>query len=154
MKKYIILLAAIIICGGTSCVQDNNQEADREALIKLTTEDWDVNILAGNLDACVDSYTDDAVRIQDGKILKGKEEIRTLLSTGVRPGFTISTAENTLEDIWISGDLATVRGKFTGSWAHKEYGDTLWTVGTWVDVCERQEDGSWKMVFTMASELR
>jgi hypothetical protein len=27
-------------------------------------------------------------------------------------------------------------------------------VGTWVDICERQEDGSWKMVFTMATELR
>ena len=153
MKKYLILLAAVIICGSTSCVKEPDQEADRDAVIKLTAEDWDANILAGNLDACVNSYTDDAVRIQDGKILTGKEEIRAILSS-VRPGFTISTAENTVEDLWISGNLASVRGMFTGSWVNQEWGDTLWRVGSWVDVCERQEDGSWKMVFTTASELR
>ena len=130
-------------------MHEHNHEADREAVIKLTTKDWDENILAGNLDACVNSYTEDAVRIQDGKILTGKEEIRTIFSS-VRPGFTVSTIENTVEDLWISGDMATVRGKFTGSWANKEWGDTLWAVGTWVDVCEKQGDGSWKMVFTMA----
>ena len=87
-------------------------------------------------------------------IYYGKEEIRTLLTTEVRPGFTVSSCENTVEDIRISGDLATVRGTFLGSWAHQEWGDTLWTKAAWVDVCERQEDGSWKMVFNMGTELK
>ncbi len=149
MKKYFIVLIALILSGFTSCTVEHHHEADRQAVINLTTGDWDANILAGNIDACVDSYTEDVVRIQNGEILTGKDEIRSIL-TSVRPGFTVSTVENTVEDLWISGDLATVRGKFTVSWANKEWGDTLWAVGTWVDVCERQEDGSWKMAFTMA----
>ena len=149
MKKYLILLVALILSGFTSCMVEHHHEGDRQALINLTSEDWDANMLAGNLDACVDSYTEDAVRIQNGETLTGKDEIRAMLSS-VRPGFTVSTVENTVEDLWISGDLASVRGKFTVSWVNKEWGDTLWAVGTWVDVCERQEDGSWKMAFTMA----
>jgi ketosteroid isomerase-like protein len=152
MKIYLIVIA-LILSGVTSCTVEHHRESDRRALINLTTRDWDENILVGDLDACVDSYTDNAVRIQDGKTLTGKDEIRTMLSS-FRPGFTVSTVENKVEDLWISGDLASVRGTFTGSWVNKEWGDTLWTVGTWLDVCERQDDGTWKMVFTMASELR
>jgi len=149
MKKYLIAVSALVLFGGTSCVNVHHQEADKQAVINLTTRDWDANILAGNLDACVESYTEDAVRIQDGEKLTGKDEIRTIFSS-VRPGFTVSTIENSVEGLWISGDLATVSGKFTGSWVNEEWGDTLWAEGTWVNVCERQDDGSWKMVFTMA----
>lgn len=153
MKIKLLLLTALTLIAASSCVTHHDQETDKQALIKFTTEDWDANMLAGNVDACVDFYTEDAVRIQDGEILKGKEEIRAIL-TSVRPGFSIASSENTAEDVRISGDLATVRGMFTGSWVHQEWGDTLWTVANWVDICERQEDGSWKMVFTMAGELR
>jgi hypothetical protein len=40
-----------------------------------------------------------------------------------------------------------------GSWANQEYGDTLWTKAAWVGIYERQEDGAWKMVFSMGTEL-
>lgn len=113
-------------------------------MVKLTAEDFD---------ASVEFYTETALRIQDGKIYSGKEAIRTNL-TSVREGYEILKRENTVEDTWISGDIATVRGTFFGSWIHREWGDTLYRKGTWVDVCERQKDGSWKMVFTLAAELR
>jgi ketosteroid isomerase-like protein len=156
MKKYLTVVFALMLMAGMSCVNepDPDPEADRLALAKLTAEDWDVNVLAGNMDANIDFYTEDAVRIQDGMIYSGKEAIRSLLTTEVRPGFTISSCENTVDDIRISGDLATVRGTFLGSWAHQEWGDTLWTKAAWMDICERQEDGSWNMVFTMGTELR
>ena len=156
MKKYVTTVFALVLFAGLSCTNEpepvRDYEADKQALIKLSSEDWDANVRAGNMDANVDSYTEDAVRIQDGMKYTGKEEIRTKL-TYVRPGFTTSISENTIDDIWISGDLATVRGTFLGSWVHEEWGDTLWTKAAWVDVCERQEDGSWKMVFTMGTEL-
>ena len=157
MKKYFTLFIAMVLLAGLSCTNEPNPqtdpEADRQALVKLTSEDWDANVRAGNMDANVDVYTEDAIRIQDGMIYAGKEEIRTKL-TYIRPGFTTSISENKVEDIRISGDLATVRGTFLGSWVHAEWGDTLWTKAAWVDVCERQEDGTWKMVLTMGSELR
>jgi ketosteroid isomerase-like protein len=109
--------------------------------------------MAGNMEANMEFYTEDAVRIQDGMIYTGKEEILTLLTTEVRPGFTTSTCDNTVENIRVSGDLATVRGTFLGSWAHAEWGDTLWTKAAWMDIFERQEDGSWKMVYNIGTEL-
>jgi ketosteroid isomerase-like protein len=161
MKKYLTFLFALVFLAGTSCktepeptaITEPNPEADRVTLMKLASEDWDANALAGNMEANVDFYTDDAVRIQDGRILRGKEEIRTVLTDEIRPGFSVSTCENTVDDIRISGNLATVWGEFLGSWANQEYGDTLWTKAAWVGIYERQEDGSWKMVFTMGTEL-
>lgn len=160
MKKYLIVLFALAFFTGTSCVSEPqaepkpDPEADKQALAKLCTEDWDANVLAGNMDANVDFLNEDAVMIRGGITYSGKEAISSLLTTEVRPGFTVSTCENTIEDIRISGDLATVRGEFLGSWAHQEWGDTLWTKAAWVNVCERQEDGSWKLMFNMGTELR
>jgi ketosteroid isomerase-like protein len=161
MKKYLTLLLALALMAGSSCKTDSELKtiaepdpgADKEALVKLTTTDWDANFLAGNPDASVDFYTEDAVRIQDGIVYNGREEIRAFLTSEIRPGFTVSSSENTVEDIRISHDLATVRGTFLGSWANQEYGDTLWTKAAWVGIYERQEDGAWKMVFSMGTEL-
>ena len=152
MKK-LILFVAIISFVGSSCQKKYDIEADKQALVKLTAEDWDANFLSGNPEANVEFYTEKALRIQGGVIYSGKEENQTKL-TSIRAGYTVLRHENTIEDTWISGDIATIRGTFSGSWIHKEWGDTLYAKGTWVDVCERQKDGSWKMVFTLASELQ
>ncbi len=152
MKK-LILFVTIISFVGSSCQKKYDIEADKQALVKLTAEDWDANFLSGNPEANVEFYTEMALRIQGGVIYSGKEAIRTKL-TSIRAGYTVLKHENTIEDTWISGDIATIRGTFLGSWIHKEWGDTLYGKGTWVDVCERQKDGSWKMVFTLASELQ
>jgi len=121
-------------------------------LIKLTAEQWDADSLSGNYEANVDFYTENSLRIDDGKSTKGKEAIRNLLKTNSE-GYTILKQESKVEDTWISDDLATVRGSFLGSFIHKESGDTLNLKGAWVDVCERQKDGSWKMAFTLTSNL-
>ena len=99
-------------------------------------------------------FAEDALIIRDGMTYSGKEAIRTLLTNEVRPGFSVATCDNKVDEIRVSGDLATVRGNFLGSWAHEEWGDTLWTKAAWMDICERQEDGSWKVVFNMGAELR
>lgn len=153
MKKYSFLLIALLFLTGTSCTSVHHSANDEETLIKLTSEDWDANVLAGNMDANVDLYTEDAVRIQYGRTFTGREDIRAFLTTEVRPGFTVASSENKVTDVWISHDLATVRGTFQGSWTYPEYGDTIFSYDTWVDICERQDDGSWKMVFTMVSEI-
>ncbi len=152
MKKYLLISFALSLIVGTSCEKKYDIDADKQALVKLTAEDFDANFLAGNPDASVDFYTEAALRIQDGKKYSGKEAIRTKL-TSVRDGYTISKYENAVEETWISGDMATVRGTFKGLWVHNEWGDTLIRKDAWVDVCERQENGSWKMVLTLTTEL-
>jgi ketosteroid isomerase-like protein len=151
--KNLFLIAAVIFFAGSSCQKKYDPEADKQALINLTSEDFDANFLSGNPDASIEFYTDAALLIEDGMKYSGKEAIRTKL-TSVRDGFRVATHENRVEDTWISGDVATVRGTFLGSWVHDEWGDTLLAKSAWVDVCERQKDGSWKMVLTLTTELR
>jgi len=152
MKK-LILLVTIIFFAGTSCQKKYDIEADRQALTKLTAEDWDANFLSGNREANVNFYTENALRIWDGKVYSGKDAIRALFSTDSE-GYTILKHENKVEDTKISGNLATVRGSFVGSFIHKESGDTLNIKEAWVDICERQADGSWKMALTIIAELK
>jgi ketosteroid isomerase-like protein len=151
--KNLILFVAIIFFVGTSCQKKYDIEADKQALVKLTAEDWDANFLSGNYEANVDFYTENALRIDDVKEYRGKEAIRTMFKTNTETS-TILKFKNKVEDTWISGDLATVRGSFLGSWILKESGDTININGAWVDVCERQEDGSWKMVLTLTSDTK
>jgi len=151
--KNLILFAAIIFFVGTSCQKKYDIEADKQALVKLTAEEWDANFLSGNYEANVEFYSENALRIDDVKEYRGKEAIRTMFKTNIETS-TILKFRNKVEDIWISSDLATVRGSFLGSWILAESGDTININGARVDVCERQEDGSWKMVLTLTSELK
>lgn len=151
MKKLILFLT-IILFAATSCQKKYNLEADRLALVKLTAEDWDANFLSANHEANVNFYTEDAIRIWDGKIYSGKDAILTLFNTDTG-GYKILKHENKVEDTRISGGLATVRGSFFGSFIHKESGDTLNIKEAWIDICERQADGSWKMALTIIAEL-
>lgn len=152
MKKLISFLI-IILFAATSCQKKYNLEADKQALVKLTAEDWDANFLTGNLEANINFYTENAIRIWNGKVYSGKNAIRTLLNTDTE-GYRILKHANKVEDTRISGDLATVRGSFFGSFIHKESGDTLNIKEAWVDICERQADGSWKMALTIIAELK
>ena len=88
MKKYLLVLFVLSFILGTSCQKKYDIEVDRQALVKLTAEDWDANFLSGKPEANVDFYTEMALRIQDGKMYSGKEAIRTRL-TSIRPGYTI-----------------------------------------------------------------
>jgi ketosteroid isomerase-like protein len=152
MKK-LILFVTIIFFIVTSCQKKYDTVVDRQALVKLTAEDWDANFLSGNHEANVNFYTENALRIWDGKVYSGKDAIRTLFSMNSE-GYIILKHENKVEDTKISGDLATVRGSFLGLFIHKESGDTINIKEAWVDICERQADGSWKMALTIIAELK
>ena len=118
MKHSFGLFLTIVILALFGCAQKFNVETDKQALEKLSAEDWDVYARAGNVEGMVESYTDDALRIGEGAILKGKEEIRSYL-TFLTQSSTPEKLENKVEDIKISGDLAVVRGSFEGVFTPK-----------------------------------
>ena len=151
MEKLFLLLAIIFITGN-SCQKKNDIEADEKALVKLTAEDWTANILAGNSAANINNFTNDVVRINHGKELSGKDAILAYFKSYANQT-TLLKLETKVEDTWISGDVATVRGSYTESFIQKNTGDTINERGAWVDVCIRQEDGSWKMALNLVTEL-
>ena len=126
-------------------------EADKQAIIKIINE-WDMNTMAGNIKKNAYLYTEDAIRIDGGIIYEGREAISNLLQS-YGEGTTSLSLEDKVENIWISGDIAAVRGSFKGSFIQDESGDTLNIKGAWSSVYERQADGTWKVVFTLGSPL-
>ena len=152
MKHSFGLFLIVALLASFGCTQKFNAETDKQALEKLSVEDWDLYAMEGNVEGMVEFYTDDALRIGEGAILRGKEEIRSYL-TFLTQSSTPEKLENKVEDIKISGDLAVVRGSFEGVFSPKEEGVEIIEKGVWVDVCERQEDGSWKIVLTLGSDL-
>jgi len=151
MRKLLLLMAIIFITGNSCHKKD--VEADEKALVKMTAEDWTANVLSGNSEANIYNYTDNAVRINHGNVLTGKDAIRSAFNSYANQK-TLLKLENKVEDTWISGDLATVRGSYSETFIRKEAGDTINEKGVWVDVCERQPDGSWKMVLNLITELK
>ena len=152
MKKYSFTLFAVtLLVIAFSCQVKIDDEADRQTLINMTSEEWNKNELAGLHEANLESLTDDAVFIAGGKIYSGKESIRNLLNQ--RAKNTLISLKGKVGDIWISGDLATVSGTFSVSLIQSETGDTINFRGAFLSVGERQAGGSWKMVHSLNTEL-
>lgn len=152
MKKYLCPLFALILLAGTfSCQVKIDEEADKQTVINMTSEEWDKNELAGLYEANLESLTDDAVFIAGGEIYSGKESIRNLFTK--RAKNNISIVDNEVVDIWKSGDLATVRGTFSVSYIQSEPSDTINFMGAFLSVCERQADGAWKIVHSLNTIL-
>ena len=146
-----MILFAFVLLTVTSCKDINDIEADEQALIKMN-EQWDKNVMTDN-QKNADYYTDDAISVDNGKIYKGKEAIANLFKS-YDEDYTILSGKNRIENISISGNLATVRGSYSGSLISLESGDTLQIKGAWVDLCERQVEGVWKIVYSIGTELK
>ena len=58
------------------------------------------------------------------------------------------------EDIRVSGDLAVIRGSFSGTFVPKDGGEPIPSKGPWVAVYERQPDDSWKCAYDLWIEIR
>ena len=153
MKKFIVVLLSFSLLILYGCADTVDIDADKQALTKLTVEDWDMNAKIGNVEAMVESYIDGALRIGNGAVLDGKEAIHNSLSFSLDRGITPDKLENKVEDIKLSGDLAIVRGSFEAVRSLKEGGAKIHQRGAWVDVCERQEDGDWKMALTLFTDV-
>jgi uncharacterized protein (TIGR02246 family) len=114
-----------------------------------------MNAETGNYEANVEPYLDNAVRINPEEgVLTGKEAIRNAYKTFFEK-YNVTKCENKVEDIRVSGDLAVIRGSFSGTFVPKEGGGPIQKKGHhWVAVYERQTDGSWKHVLDLGTQIK
>ena len=154
MRKLVAILVFVSSVTIFSCVQKIDIEADKETLIRMSTEDWDMNVKAGNLEANVETYAEDAVRIGSSEgVLVGKEAIRNAFKN-FQEKYNVIKCDNQVEDIRVSGDLAVIRGSFSGTFVPKEEGEPIKKEGLWVTVYQRQTDGSWKKVYSLGTQIK
>jgi len=156
MKNCGVLFFAILVITITGC--DNKAaiqpdvDADIAALKNISSVDWNKNALAGNYEANVQKYLDDALRMDAEGILEGQTAIRDSMKD-FHDKNKLTSCNNVVEDIKVSGDLGVIRGSFTGSYIPKEGGVPVNLKGPWIAVYERQQDGSWKSPFSLSAEL-
>ena len=100
---------------------------------------------AGDLERWMSLWIDDGIQMApDAPRRVGKEQIRA----GMQPGFDLFIMSNMVintEEVQILGDQAYSHGTYTFEMTPKEGGETTSLSGRFLDILEKQADGSWKM---------
>jgi uncharacterized protein (TIGR02246 family) len=130
-----------------------NLPAEKEADFKVNrdlSQRWVAAANVRDVDRQVSLFTDDAIMIEPGSpAVTGTEAIRSrlqALSDEVSAKAKTVTVEVRLADDW-----AFARGTFATIVTPKAGGEPSQISGTWIDIRERQADGSWKISRTMWS---
>ena len=160
MKKLSILVGSVllVIIFLPACAPEpappteavTNVEADIEAL-KAIPSQWEAAYHANDLDAVMQDYAQDAVRMPPNEAIEeGKEAIRN----SHQAFFSEYTSDGAVEvvDIQVSGDLGYFHGTYKGSSTPKAGGEPIIADQKFVVVTQRQADGSWKTICEIWNE--
>jgi uncharacterized protein (TIGR02246 family) len=153
MKKlFMVLPLVFLLCFTFGCQQGEevaeepavDVEADIEAIRKIPV-DFNAAMSTGNVDKLVSLFADDAVRIPpNNPPFVGKEAIRGLFQQHLDQ-FTVQS-EGVIVDLKVSGDLAFFRGSWNSIDTPKDGGEPFKGNGSFVQVVQKQPDGSWKVI--------
>ncbi len=145
MKRYILTLASLLALVATACVQQVDIDAEKATIEKMVA-DW-LEVTSQGGEAGADGY---ATFVTEDAVFLPPNAVRVDGRTGVREmmlGFTLAedfsvTWSATSIDVAANGILAYVIGKFEYS-LKDAAGNPVSDRGKWIDVFEKQADGSW-----------
>lgn len=142
----IILAFAISLSGCSEATVD--REAEAQVLMQLS-RDWSAMIGAGNLEASIDLWADDAVVLPPGlPALSGKPAIREyVMGVASIPGFAISW-EPVSAHVSESGDIAYLIERNVIE-VDGENSEKIVTHGKVVTIWRKDSHGQWKNVVEM-----
>ena len=125
-----------------------DQETEGQELMQLS-RDWSAMIAAGDLEASIDLWADDAVMLPpDLPVLTGKTEIRDyVMGAASIPGFKISWEPDSAH-VSQSGDMAYLIERNVIE-VDGENGEKIVTHGKVVTVWRKDSLGQWKNVVDM-----
>jgi len=145
MKRWSIGVLGTILIVAAGCAPKADAPEDVAAIKAMSTA-WGQAQTAGDAAALADQYAENAVRLDPNAPMKiGKETIHSAL----RAYFDQyrDEAVDVAEDVRVVGDLAFARGTYVAKATPKIPGAAVIDdKGKWVDVYQRQPDGSWKMI--------
>ena len=143
MKKYLISLIVLVLLAGTACQEKIDIEADIEA-IKITHDEYDAALNAGDLDSFMSLLTDGSMRmIPNMPALVGKDAIRDFFQSSFEQNAV--EVDGLIEEVIVCGDWAFIQGTYTYTITRKVGGEVIRDdSGKWVAFNKRQPDGTWK----------
>lgn len=148
MRFLLLLLSVLVLTfvafSPTLAVEKDQEEADIQAINRIY-EQWDEAENAGDANALVFLVTDDVIWMEpNNPVIVGKEALRELLESSYET-HSMKDMKTVVEEIRLAGDWAYVRSSYCTFRIPKDGSDTVNRIGRIVDICERQEDGSWKI---------
>ena len=147
----IILIPTLLVLITTSCQREYSAAEDKKSIAEFNNQ-WNQNALSGNRVANAELFTEDGVRIEAGKVYKGREAIRSFLSMQSAKRKYIQQ-ENKIQRIWSAKDFITSELIQTQVFIQSETGDTITKRSAAIAIFSRQPDGSLKLAYNLKTEL-
>jgi uncharacterized protein (TIGR02246 family) len=150
MTKFLVVpLTGLLFLGACSTPPPTPavDVAAEQAKLRDLESGWVKEAAAKDLDKIVAHYTDDAVFIMPGMpAIKGKDGIRAgwkgMLDD---PNLKLDFSADRIE-ISQAGDMATVKGSYTGTMTNPKTKKPMEDKGSYLTVYKKQADGSWKAI--------
>jgi uncharacterized protein (TIGR02246 family) len=149
MKK--ILIQTLLVLIACSCQREYSTVEDEKSIAEFNKQ-WNQNALSGNRVANAELFTEDGVRIEAGKVYKGREAIRSFLSMQSDKRKYIQQ-ENKTQRIWSAKDFITAELIQTQVFIQSETGDTIIKRNAAIAIFSRQPDGSLELAYNLKTEL-
>jgi uncharacterized protein (TIGR02246 family) len=145
------LLAVVLMVSACTPAVEETPEIDlaaEESAAREAMEDsgkrWDSAMEAGDAEALAGFFTEDAIKMDsDAPTIIGKAAIRSSMETYLE-GNTVQ-AESTIDEVRLAGDWLVARGTFREILTPEGDGEPIEIVGKFMEINERQADGSWKV---------
>ncbi len=140
-----VLLALAVACGGA----ENGADADAaRAEIERMGHQWEEAANTAQVERLLDVYAPDAVILPPGgPLIEGSQTIRELFRQEFER-FDTKIAFTT-QAIEVDGDLAYRRGRYVWRGTPRGSAEAFETTNKFLEVWERQSDGSWKIAVDM-----
>lgn len=149
MKRILVALGAVGLVCATVQSQETapgstaERQSDVEA-VRAVLQQYDDAADSGDVDGLVALYDEDGIDMPpDEPAVVGKDAIRARLERFFAD-YT-DALRDTVEDVTVSGDWASIRCSYTESWTPRAGGDTTTVVGKSVIILKRHADGSWRI---------
>ncbi len=122
----------------------NKPEADVAAIMTLY-EQYCVGINTNNLDLFMEVWSEGAIRMgQDTPAVIGKDQVRAYFQS-LFDAFNTRVVIYGETEVLVSDDMASGWGTATLEMTPRDGGSTTLLYAKWLDVLQRQADGSWKI---------
>ncbi len=119
-------------------------QAPSPAEMQARTDAYVQAVEAGDAAALAELYTTDAVLMpSDAPAVKGKAEIQAFATPRSEQSTTKLTIDTT--ETQVGGDWLYAWGTFTSAVTLKAGGETIEAAGKWMNISQRQADGTWKI---------
>lgn len=144
VRSFVVVALAIAVVGCAPPPPPDTSAADTAA-VNAVRDAWIAAYNAGDADAAVGLYAEDAVDMPVGQPnATGRAAIREIIAAQFAAGK--ATASLASDEMQLMGDWAYDRGTYSVSIVPTAGGDPINVSGRYLVILRRQADGSWKLV--------